>query len=234
MLDARHLSYNFGAHWALKNVGFALDKGDFLFLFGPSGAGKTTLLRLLHGSMPLIRGQATVAGFNLGKLRRREIPLLRRQVSVVFQDFKILPQRTVTQNVALALEVRGMAGTHVARRVRAVLRSLHLEGKADAKCGELSGGEQQRVAIARSIVVNPQLLLADEPTGNLDRDLAFRLMAVFSQFHTFGTTVILATHNRELLSCIQGAKVLCLEDGMVRDANWPGGRISMNMPGETD
>ena len=230
MLKVKHVSHNFGEHWALKNVSFSLDKGDFLFLSGPSGAGKTTLLRLLYASLPLTRGMAQVAGFNLKVIKPGQIPLLRRQVSVVFQDFKVLPQRTVFANVALALEVRGMKRMHVERRVRAVLRSMGLEDKEKRLCGELSGGEQQRVAIARAIVVNPQLLLADEPTGNLDMDLSLHLMEVFKQFHTFGTTVILATHSRDLMTAVPDARVLRLDEGQVTAANWPGGKQLQTAP----
>ncbi len=218
MVRVQRLSHNFGSHWALKDVSFSLEKGDFLFLFGPSGAGKTTLLRILHASLPLLRGAARVAGFDLKHLRKRDVPLLRREVSVVFQDFKILPKRSVFANVALALEVRGARRIHIERRVRAVLRGLELEDKSGRLCSELSGGEQQRVAIARSVVVNPKLLLADEPTGNLDQDLSLRLMEVFKQFHTFGTTVILATHNRELPARFSQAKVLELRGGQITGA----------------
>ncbi len=220
MVRVRHVSHNFGTHWALKNISFSLNKGEFLFLSGPSGAGKTTLLRLLYGSLPLLRGEAEVAGFSLKNLPGGRIPQLRRQVSVVFQDFRILPERSVADNVALPLEVRGMPRTTIIKRVSAVLRSLGLDRKALCACAELSGGEQQRVAIARAIVVNPQLLLADEPTGNLDRDLAMHLMEVFKQFHTFGTTVILATHNRDVVASVPGAKRLELVDGQITGANW--------------
>lgn len=225
MLEAQHLSHNFGTHWALKNVSFHVEKGDFLFLSGPSGAGKTTLLRLLYASLPVMRGSLKVAGFNLNKLKNRHVPLLRRQVSVVFQDFKILPHRSVFDNVAIALNVRGLAGLHVKRRVNAVVRGLGLEHRMFTPCGELSGGEQQRVAVARSIVVNPQVLLADEPTGNLDPELSMRMMDIFKQFHAYGTTVILATHSKELLARHPSAKLLRLEDGKIVDSNWPGATI---------
>ena len=221
MISLRHVSHNFGTQWALKNISLEVQKGDLLFLVGPSGAGKTTLLRLLHGAIPLQRGQGSVAGFDLLGIKARQIPLLRREVSVVFQDFKILPQRTVFANVALALEVRNMPRTHLERRVRAVLRGLDLEAKAQVPCAQLSGGEQQRVAIARAVVVGPQLLLADEPTGNLDRELAMRLMNIFLQFHAHGTTIVLATHNQEILACVPDAKILHLEDGTVHWTNWP-------------
>nr|WP_035067523.1 cell division ATP-binding protein FtsE [Nitratidesulfovibrio termitidis] len=225
MLKVSHLSHSFGTHWALKNVSFSLEKGEFLFLSGPSGAGKTTLLRLLHGALPVQRGAASVAGFDLTRLSGRTVPLLRRQVSVVFQDFKILPERSVYANVALPLEVRGLAPQHIGRRVRAVVRALGLENRLDTPGGELSGGEQQRVAVARSIVVNPQVLLADEPTGNLDPELSLRLMDIFMQFHAYGTTVVLATHSPELIRRHPDARLLRLDDGMITHANWPGGEV---------
>jgi len=141
----------------------------------------------------------------------------------VFQDFKIIPERSVYDNVALTLEVRCPPRRLSNKRVRAVLHSLHLDEHADIPCGQLSGGEQQRVAIARSIVVNPQVLLADEPTGNLDQNLALRLMDVFKQFHAYGTTIVLATHNRQLIQAHPQAKVLQLKGGEHLSANWPGG-----------
>jgi cell division transport system ATP-binding protein len=217
MVNVERLSYNFGSYWALKDISFTLGKGEFLFLTGHSGAGKTTLLRLLYGALPVNRGRASVAGFQLNNLKKREIPRLRRKVGVVFQDFKILPERTVFDNVAMALEVRGMPRTHLERRVRAIIRALGLETRSYSLCERLSGGEQQRVAIARSMVANPELILADEPTGNLDVDLTLHLMEIFKQFHTYGTSVIMATHSTEVLDCVPGARILHLEDGRIAE-----------------
>jgi len=224
MVELKHVSHNFGTHWALKDVTFSLGKGEFLFLTGPSGAGKTTLLKLLYAALPLTRGQAKVAGFELHRLKKRQVPELRRKVGVVFQDFKILPQRTAFENIALALEVRGMKRETRERRVRAIIRAMGLENLSYSPCSQLSGGEQQRVAIARSMVVNPELILADEPTGNLDRDLTLHLMEVFKQFHTYGTSVIMATHNREILDLVPEASILHLEDGMVIESKTRMGR----------
>lgn len=215
MVKVDHLSYNFGAYWALKDISFTLGKGEFLFLTGHSGAGKTTLLRLLYGALPVTRGRAQVAGVELKRLKKRHVPMLRRKVGVVFQDFKILPKRTVFDNVAMALEVRGMPRTHLERRVRAIIRAMGLETKSYSTCERLSGGEQQRVAIARSMVANPELILADEPTGNLDFDLTMHLMEIFKQFHTYGTSIIMATHSREVLECVPNAKILHLEGGRI-------------------
>lgn len=225
MIAVRHLSHSFGPHWALKDCSFTVEKGDFVFLSGPSGAGKTTLLRLLYASLPIQRGEVQVAGMNIGKLSARSVPLLRRQVGVVFQDFKILSLRTVQENIALPLEVRGLAPQHIERRVRAVSRALGLDGKLHLKCGSVSGGEQQRVAIARAFVVNPKVLLADEPTGNLDPDLSVRLMELFKQFQAYGATVVFATHSAELMRRHPTAHVMRLEDGLITEANWPGARI---------
>lgn len=172
-----------------------------------------------------MRGNVNVAGYNLKNLPTSKVSNLRRQVSVVFQDFKILPYRTVFENVAMALEVRGISKVHIDRRVRAVLRGLGLENRINVLCGELSGGEQQRVAVARSIVVNPQILLADEPTGNLDDDLAVRMMEIFKQFHRHGTTVVLATHSHELVRMHSQARQLRLEQGKIVAANWRGAQV---------
>jgi cell division transport system ATP-binding protein len=225
MINVRHLSHTFGVNWVLKDINFTLDEGDFVFLSGPSGAGKTTLLRLLYASLPIQRGEASVAGLNLKKLSPSSVPLLRRQVGVVFQDFKILPLRMVKENIALPLEVRGLARQHIERRVRAVARALGLESRLKMRCGELSGGEQQRVAIARAFVVNPKVLLADEPTGNLDPELSLRLMELFKQFQAYGATVIFATHSTELMRRHPGAHIMRLEEGMITKANWPGAKI---------
>ncbi len=221
MIKIRHLSHSFGRYWALKNITFSLDKGDFLFLTGPSGAGKTTLMRILHGSLPLQRGVSEIAGFNLNSMSSRSLFLLRRQVAIVFQDFRILPDRSVWDNVALPLVVRGMVKKQLQKRVRAVLRGLRLDSKSWCLCREISGGEQQRVAVARAVVVNPKVLLADEPTGNLDKKLSLQLMEVFRQFNVHGTTIVFATHNEELIRSHQNAKVLSLKEGSIIDANWP-------------
>ncbi|MDL2285215.1 cell division ATP-binding protein FtsE [Desulfovibrio sp. OttesenSCG-928-F07] len=225
MISVNHLSHSFGPHWALKDLTFNLGKGEFLFLTGPSGAGKSTLLRLLFADLALQRGEAQVAGFQLNKLPDSQIPLLRRQVSVVFQDFKILPYRTVYENIILPLHVRGMTTAHADRRVKAVMRALGLEKRMNILCADISGGEQQRVAVARAFVVNPQILLADEPTGNLDPELSFRLMDLFKQFQTYGTTMIVATHSPDLLERHPDARLMRLEEGMITEANWAGATL---------
>ncbi|MFP4212555.1 MAG: cell division ATP-binding protein FtsE [Desulfohalobiaceae bacterium] len=213
MLQVKHLSYAFSRHWVLKDISFDVSQGEFVYLTGPSGAGKTTLLRILHGALPLQRGQAEVADIQLKGIKSRHLPRLRRVVSVVFQDFKVLGARTVCQNIALPLDVQGFSGAQKKRRVNAVLRALDLGSKSEIKCRELSGGEQQRVAIARAVVTNPKVLLADEPTGNLDEDLSLRLLKILQHFNQHGTTVLLATHNKMLLQALSGVRILALDQG---------------------
>ena len=180
-------------------------------------------MRILHGALSVQRGKVDVAGYDLNTLPERRKHLLRRDVSVVFQDFKILPNQSVFANVELPLKVRGLSGSIIEKRVRAVLRSMHLDQKSSLLCEELSGGEQQRVAVARAIVVKPKLLLADEPTGNLDHDLAMRMMDIFKQFHKFGTSIIIATHNQEILERMSNIRIVAIEDGVMREVRKAGG-----------
>lgn len=219
MINITRLFFSFGKQLALKDINFSMRQGEFVFLCGPSGAGKTTFMRILHGSLPVQRGKADVAGYDLNTLSEGRKHLLRRDVSVVFQDFKILTNQSVFTNVELPLKVRGVSQNIIDKRVRAVLRGLHLDHKAQTLCEELSGGEQQRVAVARAVVVKPKLLLADEPTGNLDRDLAMRMMDIFQQFHKFGTSIMIATHNQEILERMPCARIVTLDDGVMREGH---------------
>jgi cell division transport system ATP-binding protein len=182
---------------ALADINLHVGKGEFLCLTGPSGAGKTTLLRLIFGAERATEGQVAVDGRNISRLRRRAIALLRRSIGVVFQDFKLIQDRTVAQNVAVTLEILGLPRSVIEAKVAATLRRVALEGKADVVPMRLSGGEQQRVAIARALVNDPKILLADEPTGNLDPDLTLGILDLLKDINTRGTTVILATHDRK-------------------------------------
>ena len=184
---------------ALDDVTFSMEKGDFAFVTGPSGAGKTTLLRLLFAAERPTRGRVLVAGHDVSRLRASSVPILRRNVGVVFQDFKLLPQRTVFDNVAFALEVLGRPRSVIRDRVMTVLRQVGLGHRSTALPLRLSGGEKQRVAIARALVNQPAVLLADEPTGNLDGDLALEIMELFEAVNSRGTTVLFATHDRGLV-----------------------------------
>ena len=213
MISAVHLTHTFGSHTALRGVSFRVGKGEFVFLTGRSGAGKTTLLRLLHADLAVQQGKARIAGFDLTALKKKRLPLLRRNVAVVFQDFKILMDRTVAENVRLPLEVTGLPWDQINRRVDSVITSLGLERVANLACVSLSGGEQQRVAIARAMAGGPKVILADEPTGNLDRDMALHLMEVFKQFHAHGVTILMATHNQDIVRATPQARVLNLEEG---------------------
>ena len=218
---------------ALADVSLSVRKGEFVFLTGPSGAGKTTLLRLLFAAERPTSGQILVNGRNLTRLPAREIPYLRREIGVVFQDFKLLPTRTVFDNVALPLEVAGAPVKEIRRKVALVLRAVSLSHRMFARPPALSGGEQQRVAIARAIVNDPVVLLADEPTGNLDPDLSLEIMGLLFDIHARGTTVIVATHDRTLINRFHH-RVITLDHGRlveVRAARLPtafrtGGRLS--------
>ena len=185
--------------YALQDVNLRLDKGEFAFLTGPSGAGKTTLLRLLLREEKPTRGQVLIQGNSIANLSPGKIPYLRRNIGVVFQDFKLLHRKTVFENIAFVLEIVGIVGLAQRSRTREVIRDLGLYDQRNAYPEELSGGEKQRTAIARAIVNRPAILLADEPTGNLDPDLSRDILQLFKSIHLYGTTVLVATHDLELI-----------------------------------
>ncbi len=197
---------------ALQDVSVTVDKGEFVFLTGPSGAGKSTLLKLIFCEEDATSGQLLLFGKNVAKIRPGAIPFVRRHIGVVFQDFKLLPQRTVAENVALPLEVRDLGDREIRRRVKALLRSVGLEHRADKFPPSLSGGEQQRVAVARALAADPALLLADEPTGNLDPDRTVEVMDLLHAANARGTTVVVATHDRTLLERYK-RRVVALDRG---------------------
>jgi cell division transport system ATP-binding protein len=215
-------SYSPGS-FALRDVSLQLRKGEFVFLTGPSGAGKTTLLRLLFAAERPSEGQIVVLGRNSARLGPRAIPLLRRRIGVVFQDFKLLPRRTIEENVALALEVVGTPRREVRARVFSVLKQVGLQHRRHHHPLSLSGGEQQRVAIARALVNEPEILLADEPTGNLDPDLTVEVMDLIASAATRGTTVVVATHEHALVARY-GKRSVHLEAGRIAADGVPGGR----------
>jgi cell division transport system ATP-binding protein len=197
---------------ALQDVSLEIEKGEFVFLTGASGAGKSTLLRLIFCEEPSTSGQLLLFGKNVAKIRASAIPFVRRNIGVVFQDFKLLPRRTVAENVALPLEVRAIPERELRKKVKMLLRSVGLEHRADKFPASLSGGEQQRVAVARALAADPALLLADEPTGNLDPERTLEVMDLLYAANARGTTVVVATHDRSLLERYK-KRVVVLERG---------------------
>jgi cell division transport system ATP-binding protein len=184
---------------ALHNINLKIGKGEFVFLTGTSGAGKTTLLRLLYGALTPNSGEVLVDGQNITSLKRSQIPLLRRSIGVVFQDFKLLHNRTVFENVAITLEVLGWGRRDIGKKTMHILKQMEIDSKYDLITERLSGGEQQRVALARALVNDPKILLADEPTGNLDDANKNQILNIFKEANIRGTTVVVATHDRRLI-----------------------------------
>jgi cell division transport system ATP-binding protein len=184
---------------ALNGITLRIEKGEFVFLTGPSGAGKTTLLRLLYGALTPTRGEVLIDGHNVSRMAAAQIPILRRSIGVVFQDFKLLPSRTVFENVSITLEVLGWGRADIGKKVMHVLKQMGMEGKINLTPQRLSGGEQQRVALARALVNEPKILVADEPTGNLDDANKNQILNIFKEANVRGTTVVVATHDRRLI-----------------------------------
>lgn len=199
---------------AVKDLTFFVDKGEMVFITGPSGSGKTTVLKLIYYAEQPDKGTISVAGWDTEKIKESDIPFLRRNVGVVFQDFRLLDNKNVFENVAVALRIRGVNEKEIRARVFETLKSVNLRHKADAYPLRLSGGEQQRVVISRAIVANPAVVLADEPTGNLDPVTAGSVMKTFKDIHAKGTTIVIATHNRELYKN-SGKRVLRLDTGVL-------------------
>lgn len=214
MIQMFHVSksYQVGEDPTLHDINLDIQKGEFVFLTGPSGAGKSTLLKLVFRAERPTSGQILVSGHNIGRLRESGIPYLRRNVGVVFQDFKLLHRRTVLENVSVALEVLGVSPPLASERALKMLRRVGLEHKARVFPTTLSGGEQQRVVIARALVNDPAILLADEPTGNLDPQLTIEIMDLLTAAHVRGTTVVVATHDASLIERYQ-KRTLRLERG---------------------
>lgn len=217
---------------ALRDVTLRIHEGEFIFLSGPSGAGKTTFIRLLMAIEPASEGEILVAGRNLGVLRKNAIPYLRRNIGVVWQDFKLLANRNVFDNVAISLEVLGVPRKQVRRRVSEVLETVGLDRYARSMPHWLSGGEKQRVAIARAIVNEPPILVADEPTGNLDPDLSIEITQALMEINARGTTVVVATHDRSLMDRF-GQRVVLLNKGFLIEDGSPG-LVLPGAPGQTD
>lgn len=199
---------------ACNGISITINKGEFVYIVGPSGAGKSTFIKLMYREEKATSGSVIVAGKDLSKLKNREIPYLRRQLGVVFQDFKLLPRLTVYENVAFAMEVIEEQPKEIRKRVMEVLELVGLKHKARMLPSELSGGEQQRVSIARSIVNMPSVLIADEPTGNLDPETSWEIMDIFEKINQRGTTILMATHNREIVNAVR-KRVIAIEGGLI-------------------
>lgn len=208
------MAYSKKAGAALDRVSLHVEPKEFVIIIGQSGAGKSTLLRLLTREERPTSGKIIIGGVDYDKLKNKDIPYLRRKIGVVFQDFKLLPKRTVFENVAFALEIVGMGNREIAHTVPKVLDIVGLKGKESFYPAELSGGERQRVAIARAVVRQPKILIADEPTGNLDPKHAWDVIRVLEKINRFGTTVILTTHNQEIVNKLK-RRVVTIKDGRV-------------------
>ncbi len=202
---------------AANGIDVHIKPGEFVYVVGPSGAGKSTFIKMMYREEKPTSGTITINGVNLGKLKANKVPLLRRNIGVVFQDFKLLPTLSVYENVAFALEVTEEQPKYIKKQVMETLELVNLKHKARMLPTELSGGEQQRVSIARSIVNSPKVVIADEPTGNLDPDTSWEIMNIFDEINTRGTTVVMATHNKEIVNTIKH-RVIAIEGGkIVRD-----------------
>ena len=199
---------------ALNGVSMTIEDGEFVFLVGPSGSGKSTIIKLITGELKPTSGSVHVNGYSLERIRKREIPYLRRTVGVVFQDFRLITNMTVYENVAFAMRVIGAKEKEIRDRVPYVLELVGLENKKNRLPGEMSGGEQQRLAIARALVNNPSTIIADEPTGNLDPARSYEIRALLEEINNLGTTVLVVTHARDLVERF-GKRVIAINDGLV-------------------
>ena len=199
---------------ALYDIDLTISKGDFVFIIGASGSGKSTLIKMLYREEKPDKGSIIIGGVNVAKLKNRKVYILRRKLGVVFQDFKLLPKLTVFENVAFAMEVFAVDKKKIQKRVMEVLELVGLKGKVRQYPNQLSGGEQQRLCIARAIVNNPKLLICDEPTGNLDPDTSMGIMKVLDDINKMGATIVMTTHNRDIVNKMQ-KRVIVLEEGKI-------------------
>ena len=199
---------------ALRDINVSINPGEFVYIVGPSGAGKSSFIKLLYREEKVSAGTLKVGEFNLTKMKKRQIPILRRSIGVVFQDYKLLPKKTVFENVAYAMQVIGEKPREIKKRVPEVLELVGLKHKMRSFPDQLSGGEQQRVAIARAIVNNPKVLIADEPTGNLDPEISWEIMQLLERINLQGTTVLMATHNKQIVDNLRH-RVIAIEEGRI-------------------
>jgi len=208
-----HKTYPDGGQ-ALRGVNVRIERNEFVYIVGPSGAGKSTFMKLIYREERPTKGSIFVNGFNLEKLKQRKIPFVRRNIGVVFQDFRLLPKMTAYENIAFAMEVIEAPSRVIKKRTQEVLELVNLKDKGNAYPNQLSGGEQQRVAIARAIVNNPAVIVADEPTGNLDPDTSWDIMRLLEEINFRGTTIVMATHNKEIVNTMR-KRVIAIESGLI-------------------
>ena len=216
-------TYPTGTH-ALNDVNLTVHKGEFVFVVGSSGAGKSTFMKLLMREEKASAGEIIVNGYKLNKLRRKDIPMLRRTMGIVFQDFRLIPNMNVFDNVAFSMHVVGASKQQIRKKVSHVLSVVGLSGKARSKPAELSGGEQQRVGLARALVNNPSLIIADEPTGNVDPNMSYEIVEMLTEINKMGTTILMITHDHQLVRDFK-RRVIMLEHGRVVADNAGGGSI---------
>jgi cell division transport system ATP-binding protein len=199
---------------ALNGINVEIEQGEFVYIVGPSGAGKSSFIKLMYREIKPTRGSLLINDKDISELKEKDVPLLRRNIGVIFQDFRLLPKLSVYENVAFALEVIEESPRNIRKRVMDVLELVGLKNKSRFFPNELSGGEQQRVSIARAIVNRPKIVIADEPTGNLDPDTSWEIMRVFEEINNSGTTIIMATHSKEIVNTIK-KRVIAIEDGLI-------------------
>lgn len=207
ILEFKNVSKKYGSIQALKDVSFSVEEGEFVFLTGPSGAGKTTILRLLMREVSPTTGEVLFDGKKVHALKRKDVPLLRQSIGVVFQDFRLLPERTIRENIEVALAVRGVAKKEWQARVDQVLKLVGLSERAELFPSQLSGGELQRAVLARALVLNPKLIFADEPTGNLDWETTEGIMDLLVKINAEGKTIVVTTHNRDIIKKLKKREI---------------------------
>ena len=206
-------TYENGTH-ALNGISFQIDDGEFVFLVGPSGSGKSTIIKLLTGEVEPSAGRVMINGFSMGRITQKQIPYLRRSLGMIFQDFRLIPSKTVFENLSLAMRAVGASTKEIRSRIPYVLDLVGLAGKEDRYPDELSGGEQQRVAVARALVNNPSTIVADEPTGNLDPNRSLEIMTLLERINALGTTVVVVTHEKGLVNHFN-KRVIMINEGVV-------------------
>ena len=218
MIEFRNVTKEYpGGTLALDDVDFTIDKGEFVFILGHSGAGKSTLLKLMLREEEPTEGVITIADYNLNKIKRRRIPYLRRELGVVFQDFRLIPTMTAYENVAFAMRVTNVSAREIRRRVPYILKLVGLEDKSQVYPEQLSGGEQQRVALARALVHNPKIILADEPTGNIDPRLSLEIIELLKEINRLGTTVVVVTHDIAIVNRFKERTIILRNGRVLRD-----------------